>query len=197
MKINSDMSGRVTSKDAEDGRCAITVGWRRLGISATPQVNQRMTKNKPSSSHASVAHTATRPRHKAPRPPCALTIPLPKYLISGPRAFVLQKSRGHLHLVHLSRIPSGIFGREVHPDSEMTRQNHQIVAFHGHGVLWRIVLGTVRGRATPGTPRACCRLVDRFFWVSGGLLAHVDPSRGSRSFHSRRSSSDARMVGAS
>ena len=27
----------------------------------------------PCSSHASVAHTATRPRHKAPPPPCALT----------------------------------------------------------------------------------------------------------------------------
>ena len=41
---NSDMNGRVASKDAEGGRCATTVGWRRLNISATPQVNQRMKK---------------------------------------------------------------------------------------------------------------------------------------------------------
>ena len=49
----------------------------------------------------------------------------------GTAGICLQKIRGRLRLVDLSRIPSGTFFREVHPDWEMTRQNHQIVMFHG------------------------------------------------------------------
>ena len=110
-----------------------------------------------------------------------------------------RESAGHQGVAgggyNLSRIPSVTFFRGVRPDSEMTRQNHQIVT--PHGVSWRIVLGAVRGRATPGTPRACCRPLVRFWWVSGGWLAPMDPSRGSRSSRSRRSSGDARMMDAS
>ena len=48
-----------------------------------------------------------------------------EFFASGTRIFVLTKPRGSLRLVDLSRIPSGTFFREVHPGSEMTRQNHQ------------------------------------------------------------------------
>ena len=53
------------------------------------------------------------------------------------------------------------------------------VAYHStfvvfHGVLWRIALGALRGRATPGIPWACYRPLVRFWWVFGGWLAHVD-----------------------
>ena len=51
--------------------------------------------------------------------------PRSRFLISGPRNFILTKPRGSLRLVDLSRIPSGTFFREVHPGSEMARQNHK------------------------------------------------------------------------
>ena len=53
------------------------------------------------------------------------------------------------------------------------------MAFYGESCSG---LGTVRDGATqdPDTPRACCRPLVRFWWVSGGWLAHVDPAARAR-----------------